>query len=300
MQRFVIVGMPRSGTTLLAERLAAISGVYVSPETHLFRCLPASATGRRFSQAEALEIAARMAALSGIGVSSSDEGGTASQLFPLGLTATELLFEFVRRNSDSEGRDFHFCGEKTPLHLEYLQRMLEEDDQILAIAVVRDPRDVVRSLRLVGWDSKSNFRRGLRWSRYSKILRRALRYQPERVLAIQYEDLVSEEPEVMRTVASFLGLPARNRLYPLKTAPSTFDEAAEPWKAAALRETDSSAALRWRNSPNCGDWLTSIGAGREALVWGYQQNLIVRVLSGPVQFAIGAVIAAKRALRIWA
>lgn len=92
-------------------------------------------------------------------------------------------------------------------------RYLPYFDDIRVVVVERDPRDVYTQQKfsersaIVPTDTPEIF---CKWYRYTRAHRKTEVYDPERVLLIQFEDLIYRYGETTRTLCEFLGLEEDN------------------------------------------------------------------------------------------
>ena len=281
-RRFLICGVPRSGTTLLAEMVNRLQGVLVGPETHLLS-VAGSPVDRRLTSEQSLALLNRLP-------------GTRSQLSPKIIASArsacsrgeapdhlvDMLFWIVELHHPR--RAVSAVGEKTPRHLAHAREVLEADPSVRVVVVVRDPRDVARSLDKVDWNDSSPIERALRWRRYAAITAGLLADFPARVKIVRFEDLVCSPELVLAEVSWFLAGVSLVTSAASSQSP-TFDVGAEPWKATALSAPDCSAAERWRSEPTATDRTVAVAAGRALADFGYsppgagiKESAIVRLL----------------------
>lgn len=199
-----VVGVPRSGTTLLRLMLDAHPGLALPPETgFLLPLVRAEAPVAPKSPAELLAAVAGYHTWSDFGLSAGDYGRELDRLEPFDLA--EGVRIFYRLYAAKLGKPG--WGDKTPAygpHLEALHRLLPE---ARFVHIYRDGRDVALSLREV-WFAPSRDPAGLGrfWAERLEEIRRAGRRVP-RYLEVRYEDLVREPEATLRTVCRFLDLP---------------------------------------------------------------------------------------------
>lgn len=258
--RCLICGMPRSGTTLAAELLARHADVHVGPETHLLRLARLPRSGI-FDRAAA-EAALRRVADGSSSSVSPDWIRTVADRLPAVVPIGDLLFELA-----SEGRtDQAVAGEKTPAHLEHAELLMRADAGVRAVVVVRDVRDVVRSLEGVPWSTAGPTEVGVRWGRYAGLALRLERSFAGRVSIVRFEDLVVDADRFRASMEELLDLSPQ--AWGPTGSPATFDPVTEPWKQRAVGALDRTRASAWRADPRpsdrtleriCGAWLERFG-----------------------------------------
>ncbi len=234
---FLVVGTARSGTTLVQRLCCELSQVWIPGETH-FWSKAAEAAGafdwplqgeNRFAAVEYLlrELA----------------GGD------LPATPTEVAAEMTRRGrriglwtvfeslvSVMSPPDRLVLGEKTPNHMFWWEQLLAAQPDLKLLAVVRDPRAVLRSHRGVVWGEHDAHALAERWVAHMRAALDAARiFGDGRVMILRYEDVVTDPDGTRSQIANFLGVADESSAlsgdllagYPL------FPEA-EHWKSRAL------------------------------------------------------------------
>ena len=251
-----IVGMPRSGTTLLAEMLATQPGVGVPPETHFFsvctRGLPVDEP--LADPAAALGCLDRFLYPNG----SPDETPSAERTAPAEpASPIELFVDELDRWAQSGG--WKQWVEKTPAHLDRMPAILDVLADARAAVVVRDPRAVHASLHRTPWDREDVVGHALRWQRYARTTRALVEAHPGRVLAVPYERLVTVPAEAVAEVCAHLALPfdAGALEKRVRGEGRSFDQKAEPWKARASAPLDPGRIDGWKRE---------VGAAERALI----------------------------------
>lgn len=244
-----IVGVERSGTTLLRSVLTAHPSFAVSPETHFMRLADSFGADEReapedfaaFWQALEKHLEPRA-----IGVDLQrvralvDEGGARD--------FRNVFAALLAAQAEAAGKPR--AGEKTPGHEHYIDRLLDWFPGARVIFVHRDPRACAASVLHAPWVKAQ-----LHPARFSAPLVRRTRalhvaFKAEewitshrverarsgdsRVCSIAYEDLVTAPAPVLERLCAFLGE---------RFAPDMVEN-----KAASLIDPDKSG-LRWR------DWI---------------------------------------------
>lgn len=201
---FVIVGTPRSGTTLVQRLAGELPGVRTPPETHLLAEIAYGALGRpRFPLAGSrltglLEAFAAFHRRSGVEVDApavaARLGGEASSVFDL----------FAAVVADMTG-DAEVRGEKTPEHLLWWRPLAVAFPAIKIIAVVRDPRAVVASNLEVPFGMSHVELISERWALDQDELLAARDLLPsDRFLLLRYEDVVADPNGALAALGAIL------------------------------------------------------------------------------------------------
>jgi hypothetical protein len=242
---FLIVGTPRSGTTLVQRLASELAGVRVPPETHFFdeyavdlaarAALPLAGDAlreevaryrdRRYLEGAELDVDAVVDAL----------GGTCRSLLDLyGAVLAQLA------------GDAAVVGDKTPGHLRWWQPLAAAVPGLAVVAVVRDPRAVASSQRELGWGGHPVVT-GRRWAQDVATLEAAAATLDGRCLVLRYEDVVADPEAARARLAALLGLGGdRQDAGPLFLPWET-------WKEAAAGPVDPARAAAWRGRLDPGD-----------------------------------------------
>lgn len=222
-----IVGMPRSGTTLLRSALTSHPAIRIGPETHFLshwvprfggeirtpedfeRFWAAFRESRPFEELD-LDAEVMYRALTANGTPGFRD------------VLRGLLAEDARRHGKAR------WGEKTPAHHAHLDTLLDWFPDARVLYVVRDPRAVTASLMDVPWaESRIEVHAG-RWRDSVRILRQ---WEGDaRVLVVYYEALVTDAEATLRGICDFIGEP--------------FDEAMLSRRDTALTEVGPAGWVR--------------------------------------------------------
>lgn len=208
MNRVMIVGFPRSGTTVLQQVLCAGSRVYSSPETHYFSLLnPINKLanilipkGMLYPRAKAsLESATLMPCLSG--------------RLPLQQQVFSNVF-FHHMDRCARERGYVAWVEKTPRHLEFISDLKAGGFLFKAICIHRRPVDAINSLYDVTnkYSEEWNGRRSgvtleyavNRWVRDVGLAKQL--YDNGSVGLVSYESLASRSPALLRDLELYTGI----------------------------------------------------------------------------------------------
>nr|MDA3948701.1 sulfotransferase [Spirochaeta sp.] len=207
MKHLFIVGVGRSGTSLLQSMFAAHPSVAMLPETGLLRRY---VFGPSRGPIDFHDLRAHDHRLQRIPQACWDTvvAGTS----PGDLLA--LYGAFHRSAGASclaadDTREIEMVGDKDPRLIEYLPAIARVfPDDTYVIHIVRDPRDVLLSKIKAGWSEKRNWRLNLGASRFQLEL--ADRFGKatfgERWITIRYEDLIADPQAVLTRVTATIGV----------------------------------------------------------------------------------------------
>ncbi len=247
-----IVGAPRSGTTLLAVLLDRHSNISIGPETQFFtEFVPRYWTDRVPATHEEL----------------LDSGFEFKRIADFELDREELLKYFsnyelsfanllraiieVYALQHSKLRP----GEKSPLHLNYVPTILEQFPGAKIICILRDGRDVVRSLLKVPWAIPGNPRRlGLFCIRWNDAVEEMLHYQqtlpPDVFMTVKFEDILRQPKLELEKICDFIGEEFEPGQLETVQPSSAVPDWEKDWKNKASETIDAGRIEAWRRSPD--------------------------------------------------
>jgi hypothetical protein len=249
--QFLVVGSPRSGTTLVQRLACEIPGVRMPPETHFFSQFAVGLMTRRRFPLDAAVLAEeidRFASANHAGGLAIETGAVVDDLG--GICARPYdLFEALVRHLAGPAEVF---GEKTPNHLIWWRPIARAAPHISFVVVVRDPRAVVASNLDMPWRDDSTLPAwGDGMHRAFAVLWRFLQAQvplmvetltPRRCLVLRYEDVVADPEATRARLAVFLGRP---RAGAPQAAPPGIVLPWETWKSDALAAISDSRVSSW-------------------------------------------------------
>jgi hypothetical protein len=245
----VILGAPRSGTTLLRRFLDAHPRIHCPPETNLLRACA------RFLREEPFAGGLGVGVRSGLAFSGIDERDLVDQL-------REFAFGILRNLAARAGKPV--WAEKTAFDAFYI----DEIELLCAtgcrfICVWRHGLDVAVSMRelcekmqMYPSELHQYVRRyewpleafATAWVDISRRLQRFSRDHPERCLSVMYERLVEEPSQELERICTFLDQPTDvGALIMASAAQST--PGLGDWKTYQTHGVSSASVGRWRQLP---------------------------------------------------
>ncbi|HEY7439320.1 MAG TPA: sulfotransferase [Acidimicrobiia bacterium] len=290
----LVVGSPRSGTTLVQRLASELPGVAIPFETHFFtKGLPLILARRTFpigreELVRGLASYCALPALEGSGLSAD------AILEQLDLPARSALqvFDAVVAAACGHARGY---AEKTPAHLFWAARLLGMRKGLRVVGVVRDPRAVVLSRLEVPWGRSRVDVQAYRWLEAQQEMARLTKAFPDRVRVWHYEDVVAEPDATRADLASFMRVDASAGAATSEQGKSTLGLEWETWKTAADAPITRDREERWRDVLDS-DQLELIGAICAPMLarYGYEDAMTSdRALTG----RSGAARETKRRLR---
>ncbi|MEM1168646.1 MAG: sulfotransferase [Cyanobacteria bacterium P01_H01_bin.35] len=198
-----IVGMPRSGTTLIRTLLSAHPHITISPETHFIKNWFKPYRHLDLNQPEQWENFWQALSYSEIFKSLGlDTGKTQANLLALDNinhknVFTVLLQSYARKMQKQR------WGEKTPDHYQYLDILFRWYPDAKVIWMLRDPRAVSASLITKKWASSYIDVHARKWF-YSMEKFTQIWSKDRRILLVKYESLVRKPELEMSRICNFL------------------------------------------------------------------------------------------------
>ncbi|MDT7041531.1 sulfotransferase [Candidatus Nitronereus thalassa] len=251
----IILGCPRSGTTLLRRLLNAHSNIAAPGETHI---LTACA---RFLHSDRAVDGMNVGVLNGLGYAGFETQEVLDRL-------REFAFTFRRQHAAREGKARWV--EKTAVDAFYINEISRLfGDHALFICITRHGMDVACSM--MDWCDKSQvyfselyhyvrqYPRPLEafchaWVDVTRDLRKFVALHQENSLELRYEDLVANPEAEMRRVLDFIGEPWDSGL--LSRAMHHKDsQGFSDWKTFSKSQIETTSVGRWRkfSSPTLAD-----------------------------------------------
>lgn len=239
----VIVGTPRSGTTLVQRVMAERCGIVIPPETHVLSAFTRAELRPRDFPLTGDRLRAVVARYAQRGWVEVDEDEVIDALSGRCDGPASLLSAVVGVATGWAARR----GEKTPAHLRWVPYLRVALPETKIVMVVRDPRAVVASVLERRWSTGSVAGEALRWRLdQRRSLDRLAARAPEQVLVIRYEDLVNAPEAQASRLAGFVGEGS-------STTSGALRRPAETWKTRAEGPIDPSRIDAWRDALDAHD-----------------------------------------------
>ena len=245
-----IVGVGRSGTSMLMTLLNGHSQIAFTPETHFLRYYLGTADIQRAIEArgsryfeQALEEDRYFQRL---GISTKElleSYHTGVRPFDLVSVYRELLVRYRDRYTK------HWIGDKDPRYLDYLPRIAQLFPEAYVIHIYRDPREIVLSKMKADWSAHRPYWLNAMISQLQmqQGRRRARRLFPARYYELAYEELVNEPAGSMAKLLAFLGLEFEPEMLNLeKSARELVDPSEMQWKDNTFRPVLPGNTQKWR------------------------------------------------------
>jgi Sulfotransferase family len=203
----LVLGVSRSGTTLLKEMLDRHSTLAIPSESYFIPQLW-DRHGERSPADQVVDDLGRIARVREWGVTLADVRAR----LPDGAKFTEVIDAVYRAYAEARGKSRY--GDKTPSYMQHLALLDRVFPDAQYVHIVRDGRDACLSFLAMKRKPRFNLGRPRRLAEFACAWRLevegARRFGeglgPTRYFELRYEDLVAEPEERLRDMCRFLGL----------------------------------------------------------------------------------------------
>jgi hypothetical protein len=203
----IVLGVSRSGTTLLKEMLDRHSDLAIPSESYFVPQLW-DRHGHRSDPEEIVEDLGRIARVREWGVTPQDVRARLSA----DVSFNDVVDAVYRAYAEARGK--HRYGDKTPAYMQHLALLDQVFQGAQYVHIVRDGRDAGLSFVDMRRKPRFNLGRPRRLAEFACAWRLEIegaqrfgaRLGPTRYLELRYEDLVAEPEARLRDVCGFLGL----------------------------------------------------------------------------------------------
>jgi hypothetical protein len=196
-----VIGMTRSGTTLMRLMLDSHPKLTIPPETHFIPDVIKAFNDGRDAPAEVARVMTRSRRWADFGIAADDLRRELEKLRP--LTRPEMALRTFYRLYAKRQRKARW-GDKTPGYATKVRRIKRTLPEARFIHMIRDGRDVALSLRdrEAGLTTEQAARR---WRHRINRTRRAAHDVPD-YIEIRYEDLVADPEATLRRICDHIQL----------------------------------------------------------------------------------------------
>ena len=289
-----IIGIGRSGTTLLQSMLNAQPEVWAGPENYFIPFFYHAWKNKTEFSSEELALTTRFHKAFGIlqpyvGFTFDKDSFVSNKEI---TSYEELIIHTYRSFVDAlvPTKDaVHFIN-KNPLHSYYLDALTAINSNSKYIWMMRDYRANVNSRKnSVHLKSTSAYYNSLRWIQFEQRIASFQKQHPNHVLIVRYEDLVQAPDHWLIKVCEFLKIPVKTGT----------QEALAPYQALFQHEVKTQYELADRMKKRFGDlskpihtaaveaWKTGLTpqeievceviAGKQGSTYGYQTTLTIPI-----------------------
>ncbi len=207
---FLVLGQPRSGTTLVAQCLNGHPDLVLPDETDIV--VPLAFLVDRIEDPEVgRELAATLITSSRRFAGSLGEYLSVEQAAAVVRSApwtlNGMLTALYAALADAGGG--RLAGDKSPNDLKFIRILLTAElfgENLPVIHVVRDVRDVMASFRELGWSQGIPESLARLWTANNLLVATSVPSRGSPYLRVRYEDLVADPETVVRGMCGLLGV----------------------------------------------------------------------------------------------
>lgn len=275
-----VIGVGRSGTSLLQSMLASHSTLAFPPETSFFR---------RYVSKKVLEKTWKKEGVEGVQkVIDSD-----SQLQRLSVDLKTITRDFgnfkagtrdaqcyqaiLKAECERQGKIF--AGDKDPRSIEYIPLLHHYWPDLHVIHIIRDPRDVLASKKKAAWSRDKNSLYHILANRVQMKIgcKDGVSYFGRNYHEITYSGLISSPEETLRRLCDSLELPFEPAMLNYRdTAEGLVSHEEMSWKKETMQPVNTSNTGKWKKE------LTSFEAAVTEVTCREGMNKSGEVASGAV------------------
>ncbi len=251
-----VVGVPRSGTTLLAAILAAHSNMSCGPETHFFRWLAKTDVDQILNSETWPEPAINfICSITRKSFSANDS----KYLIDKYQVEKQDITRYLENKEPSIAHVLSAITEpymmamkksrwveKTPDHIEHVQLIRKYFPEAPIIRIIRDPRDVALSLTKVPWGAQTPLEALLLWKRLDEASEEFFSTD-HLCYTIHFEDLVLSPQEELQKLCQFLGEEFEEAMLDTSSTGKQINSRNVPWKDKVSQPIDASRTSVWRD-----------------------------------------------------
>ena len=282
---FFIVGVPRSGTTVLRLALHNHRDICVPAETWFFRKLSRRAAYYgSFASEEHIGRFARDVAGFRVEVDQKfadvfaiTQGEIAGVLRRSRVSNfAEAFWALMAHFAGREGKTI--WGEKTAFYTSILPILSGCYPEARFILLLRDPRDVVSSLHHTPWGKQaypSLADAALRWRVGMREVEAGLHdLDSARLLRVRYESLAREPEHSLRRICEFLGVPFDAAMLSFhERTDQLITRTSQAWHPNTFKPISASSVERWRSQYSPEEvGLIELVCGSRMGKWGYARE----------------------------
>ena len=222
--RHYILGIGRSGTTLLVNIFNRHKNVLATPESVFTQFFFSSFKNKTvFTEkdiAAILDYLATYEKLAPFINWSFEYAYFKSIKYPLKITFDDLinLIHLQFKFPQHEKQEIRFVVEKNPGNSLFGKQLFQLNGNSKAIVMIRDYRANILSRKEKShWRTPDVIYNAKRWLTFNQFLVKLKFKNPNKVLFIKYEDLVTNQENTVKKIFSFLNIPySKDLLYPRK------------------------------------------------------------------------------------
>ncbi|MEN0047910.1 MAG: sulfotransferase [Bacteroidota bacterium] len=272
-QTIYIIGVGRSGTSLLMTLLNGHSQITFTPETHFLRFYLGTPSLQQLIEEK--------------GVATFQKTLEQDDYFQrLNIAAEDLLQPYLAQENPfdlkavyrdllsiyQKRKDKQYIGDKDPRYIDYQEVVKEIYPNAKIIHIYRDPRDVMLSKTKADWSAHRPIWMNaiISQMQIEQGRRKAKQLFGANLHELSYESLIMQPAETLTDLLAFLGLEFEEKMFDLRQSASELvDENEMQWKDNTFKPLQSSNTQKWKKklSPTqirtieiiCKEWFQELG-----------------------------------------
>ena len=249
-----IVGMARSGTTLLRSILNSHPNIAIPRETTFFYLLEEYFKKNKINSYSKNEIEkfwnwySEKRRFTYLGLNKDEVKKNIN--VTRDVNGFKNVFNSVMNTYKNNNKKSRW-GEKSPGHEEYLDKIFEFYPNAKILFMIRDPRAIYSSMNNVPWNNQFV---SVIIKRWNNSLRDYYGYKEDkRIKMITYEELVTNTRTSVESICNFIGENFEERMLNDRrknTLTNTNDGWTTKYEKEVTRQVDNSSIEKWKNSIN--------------------------------------------------
>lgn len=242
-----ILGVGRSGTSLLQSMLNSHSEIAFPPETHFFRYYVAPNRKRKQiiknEPEKFFSVLEQDKSFSRININPQELLSDTNSDFKPEKIYQKLLEIYLNKKGKT------IIGDKDPKNIEFVQQLYKYFPQATIIHLIRDPRDVVLSRTKAAWSAhRPLWLHAMIYN--SQILtgrKNGIRLFKKNYLEIKYEELISNPKDPLKRIVKNIGLEYEESMLNFsKSGSELMDESEKQWKIETTGPLLRSNVKKWK------------------------------------------------------
>jgi len=265
-----IVGVGRSGTSLLQSMFASHASITFMPETGFLR---------KYASGHVLNLLYVRSGISAVVRKLANDNAFART----GLEINSLVQQAVYSRHDLDNAIYlqmvnryletgsRFVGDKDPRMIEFMPLLASLSNDIFVINIIRDPRDILLSKKTAAWSRHGHIWKHIFANRIQLRLGRfwGPRLFGDKYVEVLYEDLITCPSEVLSSLCDQINIPFDSAMLSFNNAAKklvSFDELS--WKKETMGPLICNNKEKWRTQLSDKEILLTELCCKEAFVVG--------------------------------
>lgn len=290
-QTIYIIGVGRSGTSLLMTLLNGHSQITFTPETHFLRFYLGTPSLQELIEKKG--VVAFQKTLEQDDYFQRLDIATEDLLRP--YLAKEKVFDLraVYRDLLSiyrERKSKQYIGDKDPRYIDYQEVVKEIYPDAKVIHIYRDPRDVMLSKTKADWSAHRPIWMNsiISQMQIEQGRRKAKQLFGANLHELSYESLIIQPKETLTDLLGFLGLEFEEKMFDLRqSAKELVDENEMQWKDNTFKPLQASNTQKWKKQLSstqtktieiiCKEWFQELGYEYSNPKIGFLKTLFLKL-----------------------